>query len=1085
MADEDDGRNCSAKIHSAGRKTKRIKHEHSSVTEVQETQVAATASHRRRRQQQPQQNRMPISDFGVGSSLQQIYYSRKERVNLGLWDDTRLGGGPEAVFARKESQNYFLWEKDNRVENYGPTMITFLSQEKETNETKMSPNEILFHLGVAEFAQKHSLSTSANVADSMLRYINEYISELKNERDTWKKLALDSRGDSNAFFKRKKQLLQRHSLDWQTQMPTTITEIRRWYVDGTHCMHGNMPHPAVEMPDDGHAYVSISECISHMFLHMGHYHSVDMTVTDPDPEMTKSIHYCPMAQSMYQQEDFAEQNTIHLHLCEWSDDFEPSSGIKAGRGSIWAKVVSLVCTCSKHKNSPLNSFCIALGSKGDDHSIIEEKFAAELKILSNKGIDVWHKALNRQVIVKARLLFSIQDQPERRSAIGISNGNSNNTARFGYCYNVKQNQNMLKPCDDCLLRLFKKEKPIECKNCFNWEFVTENADGSRSNTKAAEMTFDVLVKATKYTNNQLLQGEWTAKQADTYLDQNGIVHKVRSKIVDQAVNKRSLVEAMAKASSKDATEKDKQAYEILQISATSNPDRYKLYEGPHTWYRQFMLCQHVDAPMHLIFLGIVRRCTRWIARWAVSQGVGTAFFKHYTPTFEKEAEEIQRLSLCWCKNRVYIGGKLGGWISESYVAHARLFPWFYGWLDRLTKLNRSENLTKHVEPTGPVENWCKTPCSQWLRNRGEKVTKTELVGDLRKRIKVLKEQPGGPPKVVPPIECAAGKVIKMLHALHAMIALLMSRDEPSPDQVDEVTRRTKLFLTLFARCDQDFHTGVGSDLHTWVSSYNFTTLLNLPRVIALFKTLRDLWEGGFAGEGSVRFIKLVAAKLGRAHRWPLHMLKTLHQNRAFTDIRRQLDHTVQDDERKHGNDFYCYNAHWPAQAKFLKKLPLSVVMCEREFYMVTRKKGNRLLCVVQLTRKAMYGTKAGLSYFEWECASKEQPAPDHQDSTSYCLFLPLPSERPISGRSTLEDEENKTYVYAVVSSDWKQLDKNGNLTMPETPHHDECADLIVGDDIGSSNVANSEVDQTEVSIIEESIVELMEDDSDSDDDYGE
>lgn len=274
----------------------------------------------------------------------------------------------------------------------------------------------------------------------------------------------------------------------------------------------------------------------------------------------------------------------------------------------------------------------------------------------------------------------------------------------------------------------------------------------------------------------------------------------------------------------------------------------------------------------------------------------------------------------------------------------------------------------------------------------------------------------------------------MVHALQAMVALLMSRDEPSSQNhgVDEITRRIKLFLTLFARCDQNFHTGVGTDLHAWVSAYNFTTLLNLPLVIERFGPLRDLWEGGYTGEGSVASIKPIVRTVGRIPNWTTIILKKIHQNTAMKEVRRTLTSTDEEDEyakRKKENAFYCYTSCEKVKNDFNDRLPLSVVMYEGNFYMVVTKWDDRLR-VVELTKQKMVGTKVGLVYFAWTNGLNAVSIPNKEESLSYCLFLPYPN---ISGVDWALENKEKPFAYTVITSDWKQLDKDGTFTMPETP----------------------------------------------------
>ena len=135
---------------------------------------------------------------------------------------------------------------------------------------------------------------------------------------------------------------------------------------------------------------------------------------------------------------------------EWSDDFEPLNSVKRGRGSIWVKVVTIVAPVDS-KNCERNTFLIAVGKKGSDHSIVEQKFAEELRTLSCQGVTCYVPSLKEDKVVKAILLVRLQDQPERRSACGITAGNGKYTKRWGYAYDVTENQDKLPSCDCCFV----------------------------------------------------------------------------------------------------------------------------------------------------------------------------------------------------------------------------------------------------------------------------------------------------------------------------------------------------------------------------------------------------------------------------------------------------------------------------------------------------------------------------------------------------------------------------------------------------------------------------------------------------------
>ena len=63
----------------------------------------------------------------------------------------------------------------------------------------------------------------------------------------------------------------------------------------------------------------------------------------------------------------------------------------------------------------------------------------------------------------------------------------------------------------------------------------------------------------------------------------------------------------------------------------------------------------------------------------------------------------------------------------------------------------------------------------------------------------------------------------------------------------------KGFLTHFEKLDRGMRDE--DKLPTWVTCYNFLSLLNMPVAACYYGPPRNLWEGGLNGEGIIRFAK--------------------------------------------------------------------------------------------------------------------------------------------------------------------------------------------------------------------------------------
>ncbi len=91
------------------------------------------------------------------------------------------------------------------------------------------------------------------------------------------------------------------------------------------------------------------------------------------------------------------------------------------------------------------------------------------------------------------------------------------------------------------------------------------------------------------------------------------------------------------------------------------------------------------------FSGVVKTCIQLVHDKMTRQHKSSIFVKYARGSLES----IQILGLSWCKCMSFKTGKLGGWVSENYLAHARLitfrrFPFIYYYLTTPTLFSNFE-----------------------------------------------------------------------------------------------------------------------------------------------------------------------------------------------------------------------------------------------------------------------------------------------------------------------------------------------------------------------------------------------------------
>jgi len=75
-------------------------------------------------------------------------------------------------------------------------------------------------------------------------------------------------------------------------------------------------------------------------------------------------------------------------------------------------------------------------------------------------------------------------------------------------------------------------------------------------------------------------------------------------------------------------------------------------------------------------------------------------------------DSISKLCLDWCVAIPLSGMKFGGWVSENYLALARLFRWFFSTLPSL------QQGPEYKDPTRPYTTWTVKEIREWLPVRG-------------------------------------------------------------------------------------------------------------------------------------------------------------------------------------------------------------------------------------------------------------------------------------------------------------------------------------------------------------------------------
>ena len=141
------------------------------------------------------------------------------------------------------------------------------------------------------------------------------------------------------------------------------------------------------------------------------------------------------------------------------------------------------------------------------------------------------------------------------------------------------------------------------------------------------------------------------------------------------------------------------------------------------------------------------------------------------------------MSLDWCKLLV----AKSGWVSDNYIAFARVCKWFYHPIIIL------QNKEEYNEPRVPINSWYAKMCKDWLDAHG--YSSNGNVKELRNRITDYNNDTTNPPKLLESLCCSPQDINNLIGSLLAMISSTM-RNEVTDESINGAHTYTLLNKNL-------------------------------------------------------------------------------------------------------------------------------------------------------------------------------------------------------------------------------------------------------------------------------------------------
>ena len=468
----------------------------------------------------------------------------------------------------------------------------------------------------------------------------------------------------------------------------------------------------------------------------------------------------------------------------WSDGFDANNVVHSAP-SIWMRTIT-IAPPQDMKTSTRHTFVLHMSREGICHEQIDILFCEELCTLEN-GQWFYSTLLKKSIFVIFKIHVYAADRPERGKLTHILGHTGVSTKRWMYSAYLPSTK--LQSCDSCFEWRIKMAKNYptfsnasnrRCGRCADWNFDhpqmrVEIPDGypetihnesplpihQRQIERVRHLypmilTFDNLKASANVIFFNVYKKTFNVKNATTYGKSAGIASEyLNSSVISKAL---SLKEENPNYSQNQLLQK---------------------LTFPKLWNCPIQLNQYIDAPMHLLFQGIIKSLIEMISEWLIALSTKNAsYYKNFCSIIHPLMVSISNMNITWCALNTF-------------------------------------NITKNYKPTG------------WIANNYLAFARVMLV--LYRYIRsVVKESEAGL------LECEG-----MIQSCLCMVSHIMSKYNKASKPIMEYT---KLFLSCVDKFEAKVYV-VTSIKPIWRTRGNFLSLLNLPLQQDYFGTVRNFWEG--------------------------------------------------------------------------------------------------------------------------------------------------------------------------------------------------------------------------------------------------
>ena len=730
-------------------------------------------------------------------------------------------------------------------------------------------------------------------------------------------------------------------------LPCTVSGFRSCFsnVSNSNSLVSILPIPIPETLPDGHGYTPLRNILEHAFM----MEKFDAAATK-DPKW-KSLASSKKFQGFLQ--DLTDKGVsdpssglrqLAVGLLIWTDGWDPSTGCKSNRSPMHTGTISLLIV--DVATEAVVGVCTYpnMGGPGKiNHEPAFCRLKEDIAAFESDGSDrrFSSRLYSSLVEVHTRIMFVVQDQPERRAASGLLGGGSKMHPMFGMSCEFQNLRLPFEACDDCVSLLdaylaagdwSRPPMEVRCEYCLGWSlnrltcssydvpYVLPGKPPDIDDQREVAIPPGIeLFRGPGRLVSKLLKASWE-HCIDEFVNQARWVEAdVKLYFGILCINEATIgafIDTCRRQIYLRQMEDNQDSFSADQIAQFEDdkaldPESYELPPPPAMWSIGDIE-DKTEGVMHLS-MGIQKAVFKFIILWATGHNLGASLQRRLA----ENLGAIQNLKVAYCPCRPYKDEKFGGFTAEGYRAMTMTSLYIYR---SLLEIALQPKPPRDINPK-PQKDWTRQDNLNWMYVRGIEYSPQIHLPEAREQVRrALMMNPVPKPIKTLPDPVTTEEIRDLVWRMYNMFRAIFCTDLVGEEAMHRATASVMRFLSLMEVLDYKLSPKRTKPI--WIAKFNFLGLLRVCESFVQFGHVRNLYEGGEIGEAIVKHLRPFVAK-GVHGKWATNLLLSHYRNSTLDHL---IDALEENSARKKG----CLLGEKVESSKFRRYSTAAEVMDEME-----------------------------------------------------------------------------------------------------------------------------------------------------------